>query len=169
MAAALTAANMRLDGELWAGRGKWDESNAFMSDSWEGILFKIFDAPSACGGLVQRLESARAALASVGTERVQVVQTARCEDVATVSALLTRVSSLGGEVRRIKLRAADCASANAHACASLRRVTQTVPFTFPFTPLTLVTTLFTPCCRRGSSCATPRHDSKSVGRRACSK
>ena len=105
MSTALEACKLRLDGEIWAGRSKWSEASHFMAGKWDGLVFKVFDAPSAPGGLLDRLEAARAALAPFETERVQVVQTAKCEDAATVRRLLTRIGSLGGE--GLILRAAD--------------------------------------------------------------
>lgn len=97
MAAPLEAANMRLDGEMWSGHGQWDAVNSFVSGDWKGKRFKVFDAPGVQGGLLERLAAARASLAPHSTTRVQVVQKAPCEDMATADFVLTRVLSLGGE------------------------------------------------------------------------
>ena len=50
---------------------RWDECGAFMRGHWESIAFKVFDAPSAAGGLLERLDAARRALAGFPTARVQ--------------------------------------------------------------------------------------------------
>jgi len=68
-----------------------------MRGHWESIAFKVFDAPSAAGGLLERLDAARRALAGFPTARVQVVSAVPCEDAAAVGRLLTRAEALGGE------------------------------------------------------------------------
>ncbi|EOD17963.1 hypothetical protein EMIHUDRAFT_195959 [Emiliania huxleyi CCMP1516] len=73
----------------------WDECGAFMRGHWESIAFKVFDAPSAAGGLLERLDAARRALAGFPTARV--VSAVPCEDAAAVGRLLTRAEALGGE------------------------------------------------------------------------
>ena len=59
-----------LDGELFLGRGRFQQliSIARRQDKpeaeWRRVEYVVFDAPRATGGIEDRLETARAALAS---------------------------------------------------------------------------------------------------------
>ena len=106
---ALLPKDMRLDGELWAGRGrtfeqvsslvgsKSLEGGRFHDVAWRSLTFMVFDAPYAGGGYTERLEKARARLADVIGERVRVVVPVACGNAAEKQRLLDRVTDAGGE------------------------------------------------------------------------
>lgn len=55
-----------LDGELWLGRGRFQETVSRIKKSgsdWSGITFQVFDAPDAAGGFEDRLIAAGLAVA----------------------------------------------------------------------------------------------------------
>ena len=113
--AELLPADMKLDGEIWAGRGNFDRVAELMGmhewrapgahrqrtsgadRDWKHLRYIVFDSPTAAGGYVERLEAARSRLAGAPPGRVHVVQALPCEDVATKDALLQRVVDAGGE------------------------------------------------------------------------
>jgi hypothetical protein len=114
-----------LDGELWAGRGRFDDTSSIVLSAaagdaaWAQVAFMVFDAPSATGGFEARLAVAAAALARAGAPRARVVEHAPVADNAQVLARLQEVMDGGGEglmVRR--LDAARCVhiSGGAHLC-----------------------------------------------------
>ena len=104
----------RLDGELWIGRGRFEEVQKAVvprvgektrsveqeEEFWRDVRFKVWDAPAAGGPFSDRIEAAREALLSCAsplTERVHVVQSIKCESDAAMRKLLTKVESYGGE------------------------------------------------------------------------
>lgn len=131
----LLPTDTRLDGELWMGRvsegGGVEKAMAsfYTSDDavWNHITYIVFDAPSAAGGFVERLEYAAKRLAEsllsgtggstetgpgpsgaampAASPRVRVTSTEACEDAATVRRLLACVEARGGE--GLILRRAD--------------------------------------------------------------
>jgi len=104
---ALLPRDLRLDGELWLGRGRFEQTWAAVQRpqeaTWSEVKFMVFDAPGARGGFEERLETARerlgrgGAFAEATSDRVQVVGTRACEDVTTKEALLEHVCQRGGE------------------------------------------------------------------------
>ena len=104
---ALLPRDLRLDGELWLGRGRFEQTWAAVQRpqeaTWSEVKFMVFDAPGARGGFEERLETARVrlgrggAFAEATSDRVQVVGTRACEDVTTKEALLEHVCQRGGE------------------------------------------------------------------------
>ncbi|MGB4114550.1 MAG: DNA ligase [Yoonia sp.] len=63
-----------LDGELWLGRGQFQETVSRIKKAgsdWAGITFRVFDAPEAAGGFEDRLIAAGLAIA--GAEFAEVV------------------------------------------------------------------------------------------------
>ena len=46
-----------LDGELFAGRGRFNSMQALMRDGWHGLSFQVFDAPAHGGDFRQRYAS----------------------------------------------------------------------------------------------------------------
>jgi len=121
--AALLPADMRLDGEIWAGRGNFDRVGELMGKhsyrgevdhDWKHLKYIVFDAPAAGGGYLERLAAARARLAGVPADRVHVVQALPCEDVATKDALLQRVVDAGGEGLVLRRAAAPWRAGSTH-------------------------------------------------------
>jgi DNA ligase-1 len=108
--AALLPTDTKLDGELWAGRGAFQDIVSLVrggETTWQSLQYMVYDAPDAGGGFVDRLQHARARLAGAVSERVQMVETTPCEDDATKTRLLSEVLARGGE--GLMLRRADSA------------------------------------------------------------
>jgi len=117
--AALLPSDMSLDGELWAGRGGFHRAGKLLSRSdveegaWAQLTYVVYDAPEAGGGFLERMEFARARLATLAEaaaeaaagvagarpagQRVLVTATWPCQDVQTKDLLLQEVLEMGGE------------------------------------------------------------------------
>jgi DNA ligase-1 len=94
-------AGVSLDGELWAGRGRFDEASgiartgAASEASWARLTFMVFDAPAAAGGFEARLKTAERAIAGAPCARIHAHTVAA--DNAAVLARLEEVIALRGE------------------------------------------------------------------------
>ncbi len=94
-------AGVPLDGELWAGRGRFDETSSTARSAaagdaaWARITFMVFDAPQAHGAFEARLATAEAALVHASAARI--VAHAPARDNAEVAARLQEVIDAGGE------------------------------------------------------------------------
>ena len=109
--AALMPTDMRLDGELWLGRGRfqqtWPSVMHAQEATWAEVRYMVFDAPAAGGGgfnYAQRLEAAQRRLGPGGgfgealaAARVQVAGTTPCEDTQRMASLLKGIIDGGGE------------------------------------------------------------------------
>ncbi len=84
-----------LDGELWQGRGRFNETVGIVrrqaAEAWPGIQYCVFDAPDAVGGFEDR----QVALGQL--PGVTVVTQLRCEGRQHLTAELARVIQDGGE------------------------------------------------------------------------
>ncbi len=94
-------AGVALDGELWMGRGKFEEAiSTVLSQTpdgrWEGVRFMVFDAPLAKGTFEQRMEFLRVTLPKENRFAKSVLQE-RCKGTAHLIAERDRVVGLGGE------------------------------------------------------------------------
>ena len=90
-----------LDGELWMGRGKFEETISTVlsqtpDERWKRVRFMVFDAPQAKGTFEQRMEFLRATLPEGNRFAKPVVQE-RCKGAAQLIAERDRVVSEGGE------------------------------------------------------------------------
>ncbi len=92
-----------LDGELWAGRGRFEAAqSAVASDradeaAWRGMRFMVFDAPAAPGPFTDRIDALHRLVAGIGAPWVQPVEQLRVADEAALRALLKRTVQAGGE------------------------------------------------------------------------
>jgi len=89
-----------LDGELWFGRGRFQEIVSVVQshdagDEWRQILFAAFDAPMALGGFEDRLAAMRDALAGGGP--AYALPHRVCTGAADLLEELARVEHQGGE------------------------------------------------------------------------
>ncbi len=90
-----------LDGELWMGRGLFEDTvSTAMSQTpderWKDVRFMVFDAPQAEGTFEQRMEFVKATLPG-GNQFVQMVPQERCEGAQHLLAARDRIIALGGE------------------------------------------------------------------------
>lgn len=90
-----------LDGELWIGRGKFEETVSTVrsetpDDRWTKVRFMVFDAPQAQGAFEERMQFLGATLPE--TNRfVRVVMQERCRGITELLAERDRIVRLGGE------------------------------------------------------------------------
>ena len=90
-----------LDGELWIGHGKFEETMSIVrserpDDRWKSVRYMVFDAPQAKGTFEQRMQFLRATV-SEGNRFVRVVAQERCQGVAQLLAERDRVVRQGAE------------------------------------------------------------------------
>lgn len=92
-----------LDGELWAGRGRFEQASATVRSSdagdaaWRSLNFMVFDLPAQAGSFDQRLPVLQAMFASAAPTTLRLVEQTH---VATPAALLARRDAIvaqGGE------------------------------------------------------------------------
>ena len=90
-----------LDGELWIGHGKFEETISIVrseipDDRWKRVHFMVFDAPQAKGAFEQRMQFLRGTFPR-DNRFVRVVVQERCQGAAQLLAERDRVVRLGGE------------------------------------------------------------------------
>ncbi len=93
--------DIALDGELWIGHGKFEETVSIVrsetpDDRWKGVQFMVFDSPQAKGTFEERMQFLRVALPE-GNRFVRVVAQQRCQGATQLLAERDRVVRLGGE------------------------------------------------------------------------
>jgi DNA ligase 1 len=93
--------DVALDGELWMGRGKFEETISTVlaqtpDERWRQVRFMVFDAPEAKGTFEQRMEFLRATLPAKKAFAKPVPQE-RCQGAKHLLAERDRVVALGGE------------------------------------------------------------------------
>lgn len=93
--------DVALDGELWIGYGKFEETASIVrsekpDDRWKRVRFMVFDAPQAKGTFEERMQFLQATLPD-GKQFVRVVTQERCKGVTQLLAERDRVVRLGGE------------------------------------------------------------------------
>ncbi len=92
-----------LDGELWAGRGKFERVTATVrdldpdEDAWRNIRFMVFDLPAHGGPFGQRLVALHALLASLRIEWLHAVAQSRIETEDALEQRLASITAAGGE------------------------------------------------------------------------
>ena len=98
-------ANVALDGELWLGRGNFQALMSIVrrqdrpEGEWRKVTFVVFDAPRAPGGIGDRLDAARAAIATkpAAPGLVRVLEHEVVQDAAHVRKKQMEVEANGGE------------------------------------------------------------------------
>ena len=94
---------LALDGELWLGRGRFEELSGLvrreMADdlAWQQVRYMIFDLPGGETPFGQRLRSLHEVIAATRLPWVQVVPQFHVDDVFVLAATLARVVASGGE------------------------------------------------------------------------
>ena len=93
--------DIALDGELWIGHGKFEETISVVrserpDDRWKRVHYMVFDAPQAKGTFEQRMQFLRATVLE-GNRFARVVAQERCRGVAQLIAERDRVVRQGGE------------------------------------------------------------------------
>lgn len=114
-AEALRAANeaaggraLVLDGELWLGYERFQDTHAALDAKSPELQWLLFDMPSATGGYCERATALGALAADVaGDSRVRVIAQTRCADSAALDAYYTATLAAEPRAEGIVVRAAD--------------------------------------------------------------
>jgi DNA ligase 1 len=92
-----------LDGELWAGRGRFETAQSTVGRdapddaAWRGMRYMVFDLPAHPGPFDERLVALNALVGALGVPWVQAVPQHRVADAAALLALLKKTVKGGGE------------------------------------------------------------------------
>jgi len=92
-----------LDGELWAGRGRFGEAVSTVRSqqaderAWRGIRFMVFDLPGSPEPFDRRKDALEAVVSAIGRPWVQAVAQHRVKSPSELQAMLDRVVREGGE------------------------------------------------------------------------
>jgi DNA ligase 1 len=90
-----------LDGELWIGRKRFQETVSVVrrvkgGDAWKQVSYQVFDAPASQAPFEERLEALSTLLPAVATF-AQRLEHVLCEGAEHLQRELARVEGLGGE------------------------------------------------------------------------
>lgn len=92
-----------LDGELWAGRGRFETVTATVRDfepndeAWRDIRFLVFDLPAHAGPFDTRLAVLERLISGVGIDWLKAAPHTRAVDAAQLHRRLQEITSAGGE------------------------------------------------------------------------
>lgn len=90
-----------LDGELWCGRGAFQDTVSIVRSStdkgWNRVLYRIFDAPDAPGGFEDRLGVARREYAKHGCPNVSLLEQTCCKGRDHLAEVMTYIVLHKGE------------------------------------------------------------------------
>lgn len=92
-----------LDGELWAGYGRFERASAVVRSAgaddlaWHEMSYRVFDLPADGGDFEARVPAIRAVVAAIGSPWVVAVTQFHVADEAELHAALQRVIDRGGE------------------------------------------------------------------------
>ena len=92
-----------LDGELWLGRGRFDELSGIVrrqlpvDADWRAVKYMVFDLPGVAGPFSERVKHLSAVVADTRQEWLQPVAQHRVPDAAGLQTLLLQTVKAGGE------------------------------------------------------------------------
>ena len=92
-----------LDGELWTGRGRFEQVLATARDqqpsdeAWRALRFMVFDLPTHGGPFGERLATLQALIGAAGVPWLQAVEQTRVATAAELKKRLAQVVAQGGE------------------------------------------------------------------------
>jgi DNA ligase-1 len=92
-----------MDGELWIGRGRFDEVSAIVRRTgadprdWREVRFMVFDLPAHPGPFADRVARMRTLVAAAGTPTLAMIPQRRFGTTAELDAELARTVAAGGE------------------------------------------------------------------------
>jgi len=92
-----------MDGELWAGRGRFEEVSALVRRSsgdardWDSVRFMLFDLPAHPGSFARRVQYMRELVAKARSPTLAMIEQRRIATTAALDAELARVVAAGGE------------------------------------------------------------------------
>lgn len=92
-----------MDGELWIGRGRFDEVSGIVraeaagDSAWRRVRFMVFDLPAHGGPFDARVHGMRSLLAATGVDWLRPVRQFRVADADQLDARFDAVVAAGGE------------------------------------------------------------------------
>lgn len=92
-----------LDGELWAGRGQFEQVTATVRDlepddaAWRRIQFMVFDLPAHAGTFNERYAALQSLLSSLRVDWMRAVAQSRVADEAALHLAVEAIAAGGGE------------------------------------------------------------------------
>ena len=92
-----------LDGELWLGRGRFDELSGIVrttpaaDDDWRRVSYRIFELPGAPGAFSERIERIQALVRRTDVAWLQAIPQFRVPDAAALKKALDEIVQAGGE------------------------------------------------------------------------
>ena len=92
-----------LDGELWIGRGRFDELSAIVRKleavdaDWRSVRYMVFELPHAAGSFIQRCERLKELLSQAGVPWLQAVEQFPVDSHDDLMARMAAVVARGGE------------------------------------------------------------------------
>jgi DNA ligase-1 len=92
-----------LDGELWLGRGSFDQLSAIVRRQtpddveWQRVRYMVFELPDAPGSFTERAEQIKAITASANLPWLQAIPQFRLPDAAALQKKLRDIVRSGGE------------------------------------------------------------------------
>jgi len=92
-----------LDGELWAGHGRFDAAQSAVARdtaddaAWRGMRYMVFDLPGHPGPFDERIAALNKLLTELGIAWVQAVEQRKVADRRALQALLKATVNAGGE------------------------------------------------------------------------
>lgn len=92
-----------MDGELWIGRGRFDEVSAIVRTvradeaAWRQVQFMLFDLPEHGGTFESRVRRMQALVAEAGIPWLRAILQFRLNDAAALDARLAEIVAAGGE------------------------------------------------------------------------
>lgn len=116
-----------LDGELWLGRGRFDELSAIVrkklpvDDEWRAVRYMAFELPGASGPFTDRSEKLKSIVEGSGMPWLQAVAQYRVADRRELMARLDEVVNGGGEGLVLHRAAAPYAAGRTGDLLKLKR------------------------------------------------
>ncbi len=91
-----------LDGELWAGRGKFQLATSIVrshdqSDRWKQLTFRVFDLPSVAKPFEERMTLLEELAESATGSYFRMVEQTKCENGSALTAFTDKIIADGGE------------------------------------------------------------------------
>lgn len=91
-----------LDGELWLGRQRFQETVSVVrrqdeSELWRNVRYVVFDLPASTSPFEGRLAELADRIAAAGHEFATVLEHEACRDIEHLRAQLSEIEALGGE------------------------------------------------------------------------
>jgi DNA ligase-1 len=115
-----------LDGELWLGRGRFDQLSAIVRRSrpddaqWRRVRYLLFELPGAPGSFAARAAAIEKLVRGIGWDQLEAIEQSRVADRAALKRRLARTVAAGGEGLVLHLAAAPYQSGRSDAVTKLK-------------------------------------------------